>query len=130
MSAEVCGNSFLIINQIRVILQNFIEIMGALLIKVFKAMKFIHWLNLSLIDLQFIASNSFWDIHAILSKLRQKLVYLLCEMLILFFSFQKEKYTTLSKHNQNKFVLRPCIVSDADWMLNIYFSSVKPLVFH
>ena len=42
MSAEVCGNSFLIINQIRVILQNFIEIMGALLIKVFKAMKFIH----------------------------------------------------------------------------------------
>ena len=37
MGAEVCGNLFLIINQIRVILQNFIEIMGALLIKAFKS---------------------------------------------------------------------------------------------
>ena len=58
-------------------------------------------------------------------------MHIFCEDWILFFYFFPKDYDIMQgKHNQKEAGLRRCKVSDADLVLNIYFSDVKTLILY
>ena len=88
------------------------------------------WFYLSFMDNQFIISNSFWDYAIFYQTVDRNECTYFVKIEFCFLLFPKDHDTMQGKHNQKEAGLRHCKVSDADLVLNIYFSDVKTFILH
>lgn len=98
---------------------------GDWLFKCLKRMELIHRLNTSLMGKQLIVSILFFFVEVCVSFYSTvDKNGCICSVKLEFCFFQlfgKIGMNKLSRNNQNKVLLRRCIVSDAELVLNIYF---------